>query len=273
MPKRHLPCSPEFRRQMVELVRAGRSPVDLAREHGSPRVDAELQARGQKHSRKRIARLMREARLVGACWCPALDGTGRRCLRQRHGGELLLHSGSRAAQPMPVHVAGRGAHGLLQHHRRPVQFCPPAFQPGLALTHSLRNRHGGCPDRDIAAQARKPSTKAGQSHVKGQVASNHGLVLRRHSHGPIARCETGNLRIDEHVGETQVFREGRQAARIEAEEIPVLPIGTGFSGDREPGSSNQGSCRLRLPALTLRSSLPGRWPQACGCWVRASVFS
>ena len=32
MPKSHLPYSPEFRRQMVELVRAGRSPGDLARE-------------------------------------------------------------------------------------------------------------------------------------------------------------------------------------------------------------------------------------------------
>ena len=32
MPKTHLPYSPEFHRQMVELVRAGRSTVDLARE-------------------------------------------------------------------------------------------------------------------------------------------------------------------------------------------------------------------------------------------------
>jgi len=32
MPKAHLPHSPEFRHQIVELVRAGRSPEDLARE-------------------------------------------------------------------------------------------------------------------------------------------------------------------------------------------------------------------------------------------------
>ena len=32
MPKGRPPHSPEFRRQMVELVRAGRSPEDLARE-------------------------------------------------------------------------------------------------------------------------------------------------------------------------------------------------------------------------------------------------
>ena len=32
MAKTHPPYSPEFRRQMIELVRAGRDPADLARE-------------------------------------------------------------------------------------------------------------------------------------------------------------------------------------------------------------------------------------------------
>ena len=32
MPKTHTPYAPEFRRQMVELVRAGRTPRELARE-------------------------------------------------------------------------------------------------------------------------------------------------------------------------------------------------------------------------------------------------
>ena len=32
MPRTRQPYSPEFHRQMVELVRAGRNPVDLARE-------------------------------------------------------------------------------------------------------------------------------------------------------------------------------------------------------------------------------------------------
>ncbi len=32
MPKSHLPYPPEFRRRMVELVRAGRKPQELARE-------------------------------------------------------------------------------------------------------------------------------------------------------------------------------------------------------------------------------------------------
>jgi transposase len=32
MPKTRLPYAPEFRRRMIELVRAGRDPEDLARE-------------------------------------------------------------------------------------------------------------------------------------------------------------------------------------------------------------------------------------------------
>ncbi len=35
--------------------------------YGAPRVQAELRASGEKHGRKRIARLMRAAGLVGAC--------------------------------------------------------------------------------------------------------------------------------------------------------------------------------------------------------------
>ncbi len=32
MAKKHLPYAPEFRRQMIELVRAGRTPEELAKE-------------------------------------------------------------------------------------------------------------------------------------------------------------------------------------------------------------------------------------------------
>jgi putative transposase len=34
--------------------------------YGAPRIHADLRGRGERHSRKRIARLMREAGLVGA---------------------------------------------------------------------------------------------------------------------------------------------------------------------------------------------------------------
>ena len=36
MPKTRPPYAPEFRRQMVELLRAGRDPADLAREFEPP---------------------------------------------------------------------------------------------------------------------------------------------------------------------------------------------------------------------------------------------
>ena len=36
MPKSHLPYAPEFRRQMVELVRSGRTPEELSREFEPP---------------------------------------------------------------------------------------------------------------------------------------------------------------------------------------------------------------------------------------------
>ena len=32
MPESRIPCPPEFRRQMIELVRSGRSPGSLAKE-------------------------------------------------------------------------------------------------------------------------------------------------------------------------------------------------------------------------------------------------
>ncbi len=35
--------------------------------YGAPRVHADLRAQGERHGRKRIARLMRDAGLVGAC--------------------------------------------------------------------------------------------------------------------------------------------------------------------------------------------------------------
>ena len=43
MPRSHAPYPPEFRRQMVELVRAGRTPGELAKEFGAlVRVDPQL---------------------------------------------------------------------------------------------------------------------------------------------------------------------------------------------------------------------------------------
>lgn len=74
MPKTHAPYPPEFRRQMVDLVRAGRSPEDLAEEfepsaqairNGVAQAD---QDDGRRHDgltsaeREELARLRRENR-------------------------------------------------------------------------------------------------------------------------------------------------------------------------------------------------------------------
>ena len=43
MSKRKLPYPPEFRRQMVELARSGRTPEELSREFGADRaIDPQL---------------------------------------------------------------------------------------------------------------------------------------------------------------------------------------------------------------------------------------
>ena len=54
--------------------------------YGAPRVHAELQAVGEKHGRKRIARLMRTAGLVGAC--------------HRHGGPVTTRR-DKESRPVP----------------------------------------------------------------------------------------------------------------------------------------------------------------------------
>jgi len=42
--------------------------------YGAPRVHADLRAQGERHGRKRIARLMRDAGLAGACHCSWAEG-------------------------------------------------------------------------------------------------------------------------------------------------------------------------------------------------------
>ena len=57
--------------------------------YGAPRVHADLRARGEGHGRKRIARLMREAGLLGAC--------------HRHGGPTTTRR-DKEARPAPDRV-------------------------------------------------------------------------------------------------------------------------------------------------------------------------
>ncbi len=57
--------------------------------YGAPRVHAALQARGRRHGRKRIARLMREAGLVGACHRKGGPTTTRRDQEARPAPDLV----------------------------------------------------------------------------------------------------------------------------------------------------------------------------------------
>lgn len=81
MPKTHPPYTPEFRRQMVDLVRAGRSPDDLAREfeptaqsicawvakadrqEGSREAAAPVMAAAEREELARLRREVRQLRL------------------------------------------------------------------------------------------------------------------------------------------------------------------------------------------------------------------
>ena len=90
MPKTGPPYSPEFRRQMVELVRAGRDPADLAREfepsaqairNWVAQADREEGRREERPGsltsaeREELARLRRENRQLRLERCGALPRT------------------------------------------------------------------------------------------------------------------------------------------------------------------------------------------------------
>jgi transposase len=67
MAKTHPPYAPEFRRQMVELVRAGRDPADLAREfEPSSQAIRNWVAQADRHDGRREAKSAADAGLSAA---------------------------------------------------------------------------------------------------------------------------------------------------------------------------------------------------------------
>ena len=108
MPKTRTPYSPEFRRQMVELVRSGRDPTDLAREfepsaqairNWVAQSDRQEGRREEKDpgltaaERGELTRLRRENKQLrlerdilsrAAAWFARETRLGGRRLRQRH---------------------------------------------------------------------------------------------------------------------------------------------------------------------------------------------
>src|SRR4051794_27019607 len=63
---RHRPPSAHARADEMLLARIKTVHISSRQTYGAPRVHAELRAAGERHGRKRIARLMRVAGLVGA---------------------------------------------------------------------------------------------------------------------------------------------------------------------------------------------------------------
>ena len=63
---RHRPLSAHARADEALLARIKTVHISSRQTYGAPRVRAELRAAGERHGRKRIARLMRAAGLVGA---------------------------------------------------------------------------------------------------------------------------------------------------------------------------------------------------------------
>jgi transposase-like protein len=72
----------------------------------------------------------------------AVDGIGRRCLRQCDVRELFRHPRMRVAGSPPVRLPGRGAHGLLQLYRRLVQSRATALRTRLSLAYGIRSSYG-----------------------------------------------------------------------------------------------------------------------------------
>ena len=98
--------SPSARAQSDEaLLRRIRTLHLGSREpYGSPRIQAELRDQGKAHSRKRIARLMREAGLVGACHRRGGPVTTRRDEENRPAPDLVDRTFA-AAEPNRLWVA------------------------------------------------------------------------------------------------------------------------------------------------------------------------
>ena len=118
--------------------------------YGAPRVHAELRAGGEKHGRKRIARLMRDAGLVGASRRRHGPITTRRDKDARPAPDLVDRDFTAAgpnqlwvgrhyvrADVGRVHVSGRGAGCLEPQNRRLVDGQSSARRAGRR-----RARHG-----------------------------------------------------------------------------------------------------------------------------------
>src|SRR5713226_4615816 len=142
MPKSHARYAPEYRRRMVELVRAGRSPDDLAKEFeptaqsirnwvaqaerdAGRRLDGLTSEERQELSRlRRENRVLREEREIlakAAAWFATETGSCRHGvpIRERESGHLRGCHDVPGAWASPPAATMRGASGHHQHGRAP----------------------------------------------------------------------------------------------------------------------------------------------------------
>ncbi len=118
----------------------GDRPAAARKRHSSWRSGISIHVRGVRPALQRGRR-------------PAVDGIGRRRVRQRpsrqiflrriacramHARELLRHSRMRIARPAEIPRQGRGSHDPLRVHRRPVQPEPRTFGPRLQVPRHVR---------------------------------------------------------------------------------------------------------------------------------------
>ena len=103
----HRPISGHAMADAALLKRVRTIHASSRHTYGAPRIHADLRQRGERHSRKRIARLMREAGLVGAS--------------HRRGGPITTRR-DKDARPAP---------DLVDHQ------CDPA-EPAVGRRHYLR---------------------------------------------------------------------------------------------------------------------------------------
>lgn len=198
MPRTRPPYAPEFRRQMVELVRAGRDPTDLAREfdpsaqairnwvaeadrsEGRRETKSEVLTAAEREELTRLRREVRQLRLerepkVSEATSsqkprPGLHGRPARCRRtlpvhEREPGRLPRRGhGARARRVrgrLPRLAATR-AFGSRRGRCRPAEADPHGSRwLGRNLRRAARARHVGGAGRTTRAQAHRAADARG----------------------------------------------------------------------------------------------------------------
>ena len=212
MAKTHVPYAPEFRRQMVELVRAGRDPADLAREFEPSSqairnwvAQADRQEGGREGrpaaaaasvlsaaEREELARLRRETKqlrlerdILSRAAAELRPGLPARPARSRPG--LRVHEREPGRRSDQRHGArARRLQGYYAWLRRP----PSAHaQADAALLKQVRTAHASSRGTYGAPRVHAELRVGGERHSRKRVARlmrEAGLIgASRRRHGPV----------------------------------------------------------------------------------------